>query len=163
MTIRYCTKEWLEESARLYRAQPDFEQALRNVTAKIMFRISADPGWGIESDHIFGVVVDQGKLLDLDFFSEDEARSRADFILAASPKDWKNILRKEKKFITEFLTGKVKLEYGSKPGLLKITPYANHLVAAMTQFPLQFPDEMSEEELQDFREELSDLLMEVTG
>lgn len=163
MTIRYCTKEWLEESARLYRANPHFEEALQKVTAKVMFRIRAEPGWGIERDHIFGVAVDQGKLLDLDFYSEDEARSRADFILAASPKDWKSILRKEKKFITEFLKGKFTLEYGSKSGLLKITPYANHLVAAMTQFPLQFPDEMSEEELQAFREDLSDLPIEVSG
>ncbi len=163
MTIRYCTKEWLEESARLYRAQPHFEQALKKVTAKVMFRISAESGWGIERDHIFGAEMDQGKLLDLAFFSEDEARSRGDFILAASPKDWKSILRKEKKFITEFLKGKVTLEYGSKAGLLKITPYANHLVDAMTQFPLQFPDEMSEEELQAFREDLADLPIDMSG
>ena len=29
MTIRYCSPEWLEESAKLYRATDRFENALR--------------------------------------------------------------------------------------------------------------------------------------
>ena len=53
------------------------------------------------------------------------------------------------------MLGKVKLESGSKPGLLKITPYANHFVDALTQFELQFQDEMSAEELDAYRADLS--------
>jgi hypothetical protein len=55
------------------------------------------------------------------------------------------------------MLGKVKLEAGSKTGLLKITPYANHFVDALTQFELQFPDEMSSEELETYRTDLSKL------
>ena len=125
------------------------------VTTKIFYRISAEPAWGIEKDIIFGAEVDAGKLLELAFFSEAESQQRAEFILAATPQVWKGILRKDTKFITEFMLGKVKLESGSKPGLLKITPYANHFVDALTQFALQFPDEMSAEELDAYRADLS--------
>ena len=120
MTIRYCSPEWLDESAKRYRTTDRFENALKKVTTKIFYRITAEPTWGIDT-----------------------------------PQVWKGILRKDKKFISEFMLGKVKLESGSKPGLLKITPYANHFVDALTQFPLQFPDEMSAEELDTYRADLS--------
>ena len=155
MTIRYCSPEWLEESAKLYCATDHFENALKKITTKIFYRISAEPAWGIEKDIIFGADVEAGKLLELSFFSEAESQQRAEFILAATPQVWKEILRKDKKFISEFMLGKVKLESGSKPGLLKITPYANHFVDALTQFELQFPDEMAPEELEAYRTDLS--------
>jgi len=53
------------------------------------------------------------------------------------------------------MLGKITLEQGSKPGLLKITPYANHFIDAMTQVELQFQDEMSADELETFRSDLS--------
>jgi len=156
MTIKYCSPEWLEESARLYRDDDRFEDALKKVTAKIFYRITAEPAWGIDDDIIFGAEVEAGKLLELNYFSEAEAQKRADFILAASPQVWKGILRKDKKFISEFMLGKVRMESGSKPALLKITPYANHFVDALTQFELQFQDEMSAEELDAYRADLSE-------
>ena len=155
MTIRYCSPEWLEESASLYRATDRFENTLKKVTTKIFYRVTAEPAWGIEKDILFGAVVEEGKLLELSFFSETDARKRADFILAATPQIWKGILRKDKKFISDFMLGKIRLESGSKPGLLKITPYANHFVDALTQLELTFPDEMSAEELKVYRADLT--------
>jgi len=139
----------------LYRANDRFANKLNKVTAKIFYRILAEPTWGIEKDIIFGAVVEKGKLLELSFFSEAEAKKRSDFILAASPRVWKSILRKDSKFISDFMLGKVTLESGSKPALLKITPYANHFVDALTQFELQFPDEMSVEEIKAYQADLS--------
>jgi hypothetical protein len=156
MTIKYCSPEWLEKSAELYRASDRLENQLKKVTAKIYYRITAEPAWGIEKDIIFGAEVEAGKLLELNYFNEAETQKRAEFILAASPQVWKGMLRKDKKFISEFMLGKVKLESGSKPGLLKITPYANHFIDALTQFELQFQDEMSAEELETYRAELSE-------
>ena len=155
MTIRYCTPEWLDESASLYRQTDRFESALKKVTTKIFYRVIAEPAWGIENDFLFGAVVEEGKLLELSFYNEVDVHKIADFVLAARPQVWKGILRKDKKFISEFMMGRVTLESGSKPGLLKITPYANHFVDALTQFELQFPDEMSAEELQVYREDLT--------
>jgi len=156
MTIQYCTPDWLEESSKLYRSTDHFRDALKKVTTKIFYRITAEPEWGIDEDFLFGAIVDEGNLLELRFYSEREAKERADFVLSANPLVWKAILRKEKKFISEFLMGKISLEKGSKPGLLKITPYANHFVDALTQFELQFPDEMTPEELETYRADLAE-------
>jgi len=156
MTIRYCSPEWLEEGAKLYRATDRFENALKKVSTKIFYRIAAEPAWGIEEDIFFGAEVEEGKLLQLSFYSKAEAQKRANFILGATPQVWKTILRKDKKFITEFMLGRITLDAGSKPGLLKITPYANHFIDAVTQFEIQFPDEMSAEELETYRTDLSE-------
>ena len=81
MTIRYCSPDWLEEGAKLYRATDRFENALKKVTTKIFYRIAAEPVWGIEKDIYFGAEVEEGKLLELSFYSKAEAQKRAEFIL----------------------------------------------------------------------------------
>lgn len=150
-TYRYCTPEWLEESARLYRETPALQKELQKVTTKVFYRVKAESAWGIEKDIIFGAVVNQGDLQELAFFSETVSEIRAEFIMTATPQEWKKILRKEKKFLTEFMLGKITLEKGSKVGVLSLAPHANAFINALTQFELQFPDEMSVEELEKFR------------
>jgi hypothetical protein len=159
MTVyRYPTPEWLEESSKRYHANPRFQQALEKVTTKIFFLIRAEPAWGIEQDIIFGAITDKGALIDLRFFSDQEAREKADFIMGATPQGWKKILRKENKFLTDFMLGKISLEQGSKLGVLGLAPYANTFIEALTQVELQFPDEMNLEELAEFRSYVSDFL-----
>ena len=69
MTIRYCTPEWLDESASLYRQTDRFENALKKVTTKIFYRVIAEPAWGIENDLHW--------CLDI-AFREDHSRIRKD-------------------------------------------------------------------------------------
>lgn len=154
-TYRYCTPEWLEESARLYQVTPALQKELRKVTTKVFYRVIAEPAWGIEQDIIFGAVVSQGKLEELAFFSEMVSKERAEFIMAATPQEWKKILRKEKKFLTDFMLGKITLEQGSKVGVLGLAPYANAFINALTQVELQFPDELSDEELIEYQSYMS--------
>jgi len=148
---RYCTPEWLEESKQRTISQPKFQQQLSKLSTKVFYRIKADPDWGIDADIIFGGVVDRGELLELGFYSEQDAKREADFIMAATPQEWKRLLRKEHKFLTEFMLGKITLEQGSKVGVLGVAPYANTFIEALTQVDLQFPDEMSPDELEEFR------------
>jgi len=157
MTVyRYPTPEWLEESAKRYRATPGFQKALEKITTKIFFLIRADPFWGLEQDIVFGAITEKGALIDLRFFSRQEAQEKADFIMGATPQGWKKILRKENKFLTDFMLGKISLEHGSKVGVLGLAPYANTFIEALTQVELQFPDEMSSDELAEFRSYVSD-------
>ncbi len=112
-TYRYCTPEWLEASANSYRSDPRFAKAFEKLTLKIFFNVKAEKAWGIEKDIIFGAFVDKGQLMRLSFFSEEDAKKQADFILAAPPQEWKKILRKESKFVGDFMLGKIVLEQGS--------------------------------------------------
>ena len=111
----------------------------------------AEPAWGIDQDIIFGMFVDKGELTKIAFFSEEDALKEAEYVIAATPQEWKKILRKEKKFVTDFMLGKIKLEHGSKVGVLAVAPHANTVVDLLTQVELQFPDEMSAEELEAYR------------
>jgi hypothetical protein len=159
--VRYCTPEWLQASAESYRADLKFQQQLAKVTTKICFLIRAEPAWGIDQDIIFGGFVTQGILEKLAFFSEEDARREAEFIVAATPQRWKKILRKESKFVTDFVLGRITLEHGSTVGVLTIAPYSDKFVDALTQVELQFPDEMSVEELAEFRSYMEEFRREL--
>ena len=160
MTIyQYCTPEWLQESAKCYAAEPRFQKEFESITPKVtkyIFRVKAEPAWGIERDLLFGAVVERGNLLQLDFFPEEEARKDVDFILAATPQEWKRLLRKETKFITVVMLKKVIVEHGDFAGLLKIAPHGDTFVSALTQVPLQFPDEMSADELARYKDRVKE-------
>ncbi len=151
-TYQYCTPEWLEASEKVYSANPKFKKVLERLTVKVCFRVKADQSWGIEKDIVFGSFVDKGDLTRVGFLSEEDARKQADYILAATPQEWKKILRKESKFVSDFMLGKIALEQGSKVGVMGIAPYSGTLVEVLTQIPLQFPDEMSPDELARYRE-----------
>jgi putative sterol carrier protein len=158
-TYQYCTKEWLDESAKRYTADPRFQKEFEKITpkpTKYVFRVKAEPAWGIDRDLLFGAVVEQGKLLELGFFSEENARKDANFILSATPQEWKRLLRKETKFIAVVMLKKVSMELGDFPGLLKIAPHGDAFVDALTQVPIQFQDEMSVDELAQYKDRLKE-------
>jgi hypothetical protein len=152
--IQYCTPEWLEETGRIYASRPEYKEKFKKLSAKMCYRVKAEPEWGIDKDIIFGSFFHQGELTKLEFLSEEEARKESDYILAATPQEWKRILRKEGKFVGDFLLGKIKLELGSKVGVLGIAPHSGNLVDWLTQVDLQFPDEMSAEERAQYRQKL---------
>jgi len=152
MDYIYCTPEWLEESARVYRASPRYQEALKRISTRIFYRITADSGWGIDPDIIFGADVTKGELNDLRFYSEQEAKEKAEFIMAASPQEWKLILTKDHKFLTDFMLGKIKLEQGSKVGVLGLAPYADTFIDAVTQVKLVFQDDLNPQQLNEYKE-----------
>lgn len=149
--VAYCTPEWLEASASIYQSNPQFAKDLEKISTRVCFRVTAEPNWGIDEDIIFGAFIKKGQLEKLAFFNEESAKNEADFILTASPQEWKKILRKENKFVTDFMLGKIILEHGSKVGVLSLAPHSTNLVKALTQVPIKFPDEMSADELAEYR------------
>jgi hypothetical protein len=152
--LRYCTPEWLEKNAEGYHQTPRFQKYFEKLSMSVCFQVNAEPAWGLDETIFFIAHVDKGDLLKLDFVQEEEAFSEADFILAASPQEWKKILRKESKFVADFMLGKIDLVKGSKVAVIGLAPHSNAFVEALTQFPLQFPDEMSSQELDAYRSDV---------
>ncbi len=72
---QYCTPEWLEESGRIYRSNPDQEEKLKKISAKVCFRVKAEPAWGIEKDIIFGTFIESGKLTRIGFFQRRRGKA----------------------------------------------------------------------------------------
>ncbi len=160
-TFYYCTPEWLKESARAYRSNPKAKEKLKKLSGKMVYRVKAEPSWGIEKDVYFCLFFEQGELIRLELVSEEEGKREAEFLMGATPQAWKKILRKENKFITDFMLGKIKLEKGSKLGVLSVAPHANNVIELLTSVELVFPDELSKDEfelykanMKSFREEL---------
>ena len=156
MSLPYCTPEWLEAFEKAYKANPKFENNLRKLTTTVYFKVLAEPKWGIDQTILFGAVLESGKLIKAEFISEENAKKVADFILSATPMGWKSILTKKTKFVTDFMLGKIKLDHGSKIGILGIAPHSNTLIDAMTQVELRFPDQMTPEEVEQYRAHMKD-------
>ncbi len=160
-TYQYCTPEWLEDSGKFYHENPQFEEKLLKVSWKMCFRVKADPSWGIDDDIIFGAFFDQGKLTKIGFFTEEEALREADFLLSASPQNWKSILTKKSRFTPDFMSGKVVLEHGDKVKVVTIAPYANTIVDALTPYPVVYPDDMTAAEVEDYRAHMKKFRAEI--
>ena len=150
-TYQYCTPEWLEESAKVYRSNPEAQQKLKKLTADMVYRVKADPAFGIVRDILFCAYFDAGKLNKLELISEETAKAEAEYIMTATPTTWKKVLKKERKFLTDFMLGNIKLEKGSKVGVLGVAPHANNIVAALTPFDLVFGDELADDEKEKYR------------
>lgn len=157
-THQFCTPGWLKESARIYKAKPDAKNKLKKLTAKICYRVKSDPDWGISEDIIFCAFLEKGELRTLNFFTEDEAFHETEYLMAATPRAWKRILRKEREFVTDLMLGKIKLELGTKVGMLGLALYVSDILDCLTQFDLQFPDEMSADELTTYRSKMETFL-----
>ncbi len=153
-TIRYCTPQWLEECKKRYDANSALQTKLKKITRKMVFLVKADPAWGIDEDIYFGAFFDAGKLLKLELLSPQAAAGEADYILEASPQEWVDILRKKTKFIARFMMQEIKLPQGEKVDVLSLAPYANDLVDVLALPELQYPDEMTPEELEAYRADI---------
>ncbi len=156
MSVPYCTPEWLEAFANAYRANPKFENALKKLTSTVYFKVLAEPKWGIDQEILFGAALKSGRLERVEFITLENAKKVGDFVLSATPMEWKSILTKKTKFVTDFMLGKIKLDHGSKVGILGIAPHSNTLVDAMTQVPLEFPDQMTPEGVEQYRAHMRD-------
>jgi putative sterol carrier protein len=162
MTIyQYCTPEWLAESAVQYEQNPKLKRAMQKLIMKVAFKITANPELGIDQDILFAAYVNQGDIEKLGFISEAEAKKEVDYILATSPQQWTKILRKQSMFAGDVMLGRIAIEKGSKPGVIKIAPYSTAFVDALTQVDVQYPDEMSPDELEKYRNHVNEFRTEL--
>ena len=160
-TYQYCTPEWLAESAVRYEQNPKLKRAMQKLIIIVAFKIYANPELGIDQDILFSASINRGDIKKLGFISEAEAKKEVDFILAASPQQWAKILRKESMFAGDVMLGRIVVEHGSKPGVIKIAPYSTAFVDALTQVDVQYPDEMSPDELEQYRNRVNEFRTEL--
>lgn len=149
--IQYCTPEWLEASAENYQRSPELQKAFEKFALKVCFLIRSEPEWAIDEDILFAAYINNGVLERLSFISMNDAEREADYILGAAPQQWKKLLTKESKFVGDVMLGRVTIEKGSKPNVINLAPYSTHFVEALTAVEIQYPDQMTPEELENYR------------
>ena len=156
MACIYPSPEWLEEGFKAFQADPKWENKLKKLSGHFAYRIEADEAFGLEKDLYMCMVLDAGKLTRLEHVTEEDAKNDADFLLGATPQVWKRILQKLDKFVGAFMGRRIKLEKGSTVGALALGPHAGTLVDVLTLVELQFPDDLSPDELAEFKSKLGD-------
>jgi hypothetical protein len=154
--VQYCTPEWLEISLKNFQESDRLQKAFEKLALKVCFLIRSEPDWGIDPDILFAAYVNHGEMERLSFISREDAENEADFILGASPQQWKKLLTKESKFVGDVLLGKVTIDKGSKPGVLNLAPYSSGFVEALNPVEIQYPDQMTPEELERYRAYLAE-------
>lgn len=154
-TQYYCTPDWLKESKEYYAENPQSKEKLKKLTADMAYHVKAEPSWGINKDVYFCAFFNAGDLTRLELISKEEAE-KAQYLMAATPTVWKNVLTKKSKFLTDFMLGKIKLEKGSKVGVLGVAPHANNILAALVppSMELVFPDDLSSDEIEKYRDNM---------
>ena len=150
-TVQYCTPEWLEVCAKNFQESAKLQKAFEKLDLKVCFLIRSEPEWGIDEDILFAVYFNHGALERMSFISIEDAENEADYILGATPQRWKMLLTKESKFVGDVMLGKLTIDKGSKPGVLSLAPYASNFVEALTPVEIQYPDQMTQEELERYR------------
>jgi putative sterol carrier protein len=156
MAYIYPSPEWLEEGFKAFQSDPQWATKLKKLSGYFAYRIQADEAFGLEKDLYMCMVLDAGKLTRLEHVTEEDAKNDADFVLGATPQVWKRILQKLDKFVGAFMGRRIKLEKGSTVGALALGPHAGTLVNVLTLVDLQFPDDLSPDELAEFKSKLED-------
>ena len=151
--VPYATPEWVEAMAGVYRADPENEtKTFKGMSLFLVFRIFADPEYGLERDIYFGTHLDDGVLQDDSvIMSKKDAEEKADFILGATPETWKKVIKKQQGFVSAFMSGKIKLDKGSAPKIISLAPKAPAVVDCFHQVDTEWPDEMSPERLEEYK------------
>jgi hypothetical protein len=147
---QFCTPDWLDECAKIYNDSPDLQKPLKKLSVKMAYRVNEEPEIGFEKSMIFCTFFEKGQLTKACLLSEEQAKEEAEFLVTAPVARWLSLLRKQSRFAVDFALKKVKLELGSKVGVLAVAPYGGHVVNMLTQSDVQFPDEMSKEEMEEY-------------
>jgi putative sterol carrier protein len=153
----YPTPEWVAAAGDNYRANPENEKIFKGMTIFLSFRIEADPAFGLDEPVYFGVhVVDAVLQDDSALMSAADSEEKADFILNATPTIWKRLIKKEEGFISSFMTGKITLAKGEAPKVIALASKSPALVDVFNKVDTEWPDEMSPERLEEYRDQVKE-------
>ncbi len=150
--IPYATPEWVEAMGKNYRANPDNQNKIfKGMNIFLTFRVLADPKVGLEKDICFATHLENGVLQDdSTLLSKEDAEKKSDFIVSATPQVWKSVIKKERGFVSAFMTGKIKLDKGSAPRVISLASKSPAVVESFYKIDTEWPDEMSPQRLQEY-------------
>lgn len=152
MALYALTPEWQKAAAKVYREDPTFKRAFGKVNGTPVMVIQANKSAGIEDDLYLLNTIENGVLLEDDFVSRKEGEERATWLLTATYDVWKEVYTGKKIFIEAFLGSEIKLIKGDFAGLMRIAAQGTKLADIFTRNKAVWPDELSGEELEKYKE-----------
>lgn len=156
--IPYATPEWVATMGENYRANPEnATKIFKGMTIFLIFRIQADPKFGLDKDIDFGTHIEDGALQDdSTLMSKEDSEKKADFILTAPPSVWKRVIQKEEGFVAAFMTGKIKLDKGEAPKIISLASKSPAVIDAFNKVETEWPDDMSPQRLEEYKAQVKE-------
>lgn len=156
--IAYATPEWVAAMGENYRANPEnATKIFKGMTIFLIFRIQADPKFGLDEDIDFGTHIEDGALQDdSTLMSKEDSEKKADFILTATPSVWKRVIQKEEGFVAAFMTGKIKLDKGEAPKIISLASKSPAVIDAFNKVETEWPDDMSPQRLEEYKAQVKE-------
>ncbi|MDY6796356.1 MAG: hypothetical protein SWK76_13940 [Actinomycetota bacterium] len=166
MPSTYCTPEWFKAVDDSYKGDETNVDFFKSRTARgliLCYLVKADPKFGLESDICFcncvkdGIMAEPTRFVSMEEAHEGVGKGEYDeyFLIASSPTDWKRVIQKNDKFVTNVVTlvpgekyHKIECIIGDKVALVSLAPYGDKLVENYNRVETIWPDDMSADELE---------------
>ncbi len=156
--VPYATPEWVAQAGKNYSANPEnAEKTFRGMNIFLTFRVLAEPKFGLHNDVYFAMHLQNGVLQpDSTLVSKTDAFAKSDFVVSATPDVWKSVIKKQKGFISAFMTGKIKLDKGNPTRMVSLASKSSAVVEAFYRVDTEWPDEMSPQRLAEYEARVSE-------
>jgi putative sterol carrier protein len=156
--IPYPTPEWVAAMGENYRANPENQNKIfKGMTIFLTFRVEADPKFGLDKDIYFSTHLVNGVLQDDSaLISKEDAEGKSDFILSASPTQWKKVIRKQEGFLSSFMTGKIRLNKGEAPKIIALASKSPAVIDLFHKTQTEWPDEMSPQRFEEYKSQVTE-------
>ena len=156
--LPYVAPEWVAQAGINYSANPDnANKTFKGMNIFLTFRVLADPGFGLEEDVYFAMHLENGFLQpDSTLLSKDDAFAKSDFVVSAKPEVWKSVIKKQKGFVSSFMTAKIKLDKGNATRMVSLASKSPAVVDAFYRIDTEWPDEMSPQRLQEYKDSVAE-------
>jgi putative sterol carrier protein len=133
------SEDWVDAWVAEIRASDDYRRAAQRWEWPVALVIRADAASGIPDDRHVYLDLRRGECREARLVSADEAR-RADFVLSADARTWRDVLEGKLDPIGGLVRGAVKLEKGSMTTLAMHADAAKALVATAGRVDSEFPE-----------------------
>lgn len=149
----YATPEWLEEVTKTYRSDPANEQMLKRLgSVTFVYRIAAEPRFGIDPDLYFMERLEDGVLKEVKFVTPEQGEKIATWVIGGTFDVWREVIGKRLKLTTGIMQGKLKVEAGDKAAIIvRVGPVALQAATSFTNTETIWPDTMSPERLEEYK------------
>lgn len=145
-----ATPEWTAEYEKLVQGDEQYKEHAKTWEGSVALQINAEPDAGLDEDIFILMDLWHGECRSIRIVPR-EAAEKADYLITGDYERWKAVLAKELDVVKAMMQGKLKLK-GDLPTIVRHVKAATRLVDLAAMVEGKFPDEMSDEEKEAFRE-----------
>ena len=153
--------EWVKEWEKLLQNDEKYKAlALPNWENPIVIHILKAPQLGIDNDiYVKMDLWHNGECKSIKYIPPSEAGKPGEFVITATTERWFAVCRKQLDVVKGMMQGKLKLR-GDLPTIVKAVKASVRIVETVGEVGGKYEDELSPEEIEQFRTTVNNLLTE---